>query len=85
MIEFRIEPNAVPIVGVAGPIPSLRIQGYSRGRVDEPANQREPSKYVVRGISANVSIGGVSIPFVTVESGLHYGNPVGKGMLRNNI
>ena len=77
MIEFRLEPNAVPIVGVGGPIPSLRVQAYSRGRVDEPTSQQGPSKYVVSGVSANVSIGGVSVPFVTIESGFHYGNPVG--------
>ena len=84
MIEFRIEPNATPIVGVAGAVPGLRIQAYARGRIDEPTNQREPSKYIASGISANVSIGGVSIPFVTVESGLHYGNPVGN-MLNQDL
>jgi hypothetical protein len=84
MIEFRVEPNAIPIVGVAGPVPGLRIQGYSRGRIDEPTNQREPSKYIVSGVSASVSIGGVSIPFVTVESGLHYGNSVGN-MLNQDL
>lgn len=76
MTEFRVEPNSVPIVGAAGPIPSLRIQGYLRRRNEPPKNPQDPSKYFVTGLSADVSIGGVSVPFVTLESGWSYGSPV---------
>lgn len=80
MIEFRIEPNPVPIVGLRGPIPAVRIQGYSRGQVVAAVGQREPSNYSVIGVSANVSIGGVSVPFAIVESTFYYGNPVANGL-----
>ena len=76
MVEFRIEQSGSPVAGVAGPVPGLRIQGYYRGRTDESTNSRDPPKYIASGISMNVSIGSVSIPFVTNESGFRYGSLV---------
>ena len=33
-LDYRLEPHPIPIQGLAGPIPSLRIQAYSRGSAE---------------------------------------------------
>ena len=77
MIEFRLEQHRAPIIGVPGPVPTLKIQAYSRGRVDtdqrtgqSPTPPRPP---IVLDLRSNISIGGVPADLVFLESGVHFG------------
>jgi hypothetical protein len=80
MIEYRLEPHGTPIQGTAGPIPSLKIQAYGRGRVEGVATGQQPlqpaQRYLVLDVVTVVTINGVLADSVSLESGPRYGDEV---------
>jgi hypothetical protein len=73
MIEYRLDPHGNPIQGVPGPIPSLKIQAYSRGRVEGLTSGQ---RYLVVDAVTTVSLNGVVADSVFFEAGPRYGDDV---------
>ena len=80
MIEYRLEPHATPIHGVAGPIPALKVQAYGRGSVDTSPGPGQPPRpaqhYLALDVITTVTINGVPADSVSLEAGPRYGDEV---------
>jgi hypothetical protein len=76
-IEYTLEANQTPIKGVPGPIPALRIQAYSRGRVigeSPPTPTPGGGRLFVMDIIPTITLNGIYVSDVRFESGPHFGD-----------
>ena len=80
MSEFRLEAHGVPIIGVRGPVPALKIQSYFRGHVDTDQGTGQPPaprrQLIALDLISTVTINGVLADSVTLESGIRFGSDV---------